>query len=310
MNREKLVKENIIKDYKKITNKFYIIMQYMWYRQSNLNEQKGEFIDLIYEIESLSGINKIYNKLDSLIEFLLLAIHSEQTLNNKETKINYKMNELQKDFYGKDSFIRDLILSKTIYYCDKCKNKKYSLNYILYFNINELIQNKIIKNNVNINDLLSIKQETFCEKCENIIYVNKTFVSLPKLLIIIIQNGENNKFNLIEKINIKNKDNKKIEYELINLIKKQKKTEKEYEIINLIKESNEDKNDIKETEEKESEENKNVITYLKSPINNLWYKYEEKEEVIEVNFDDIKNDNFIPNLLIYKEIDKTIIKNR
>ena len=110
LNRENLFNKNIIKNYKKITNLFYRIIQYMWYSKSNLDEEKGKYTDLLYQIQSLSGINNIYDRLDSLIEFLLLAIHSEQSKQNKEENINYKLNDLKNEFNKKNnSFIKKLI---------------------------------------------------------------------------------------------------------------------------------------------------------------------------------------------------------
>ena len=297
LNREQLFKENIIEDYKKITNKFYIIMQYMWHWKNISFEQKGQYTDLLLEIQSLSGINNIYDKLDLLIEFILLAIHSEQTINIKENKINYKLNELQIHFYRNNkSFIKDLIFCNLQLFCDKCNNKLYLNNYILYY-IGDLIKiNNITTKKVEtIENLLSFKQEIFCDKCQNIIYSNKIFISLPKVLIIIIQDIRNNdiKFKISEKINIKNVEKKKGEYELIS----------------LIKEIYKDKNDKKEKEEKEKEEkekgkikNKKVITYFKSPTNNSWYRFIEQNKIEPFFFKDIKNEDTIPSLLIYKKI--------
>ena len=134
-----------------------------------------------------------------------------------------------------------------------------------------------IKNNTETNteSLLSFKQEIFCNKFENMINSKKKFISFPKILIIIIQDKDKN--------HIKFKLNKKL------IIEKKKA---EYELISLIKEFN--KND--------KEENKKVITYLKSPINNLWYKYEEQHSIESLTFDIIENDKTIPSLLIYKII--------
>ena len=279
LNREKLFNKNIIKGYKKITNLFYKIIQYMWYSKSNLDEEKGKYMTLLYEIQSLSGINNIYDRLDSLIEFLLLAIHSEQSKQNKEENISYNLNDLQNEFYNKnDSFIKDLIYFKLEISCDKCHNKNNLYNYILYFSIRQLIPFNKIKNNTETNteSLLSLKQEIFCYKCKNVINSKKKFISFPKILIIIIQDKDKN--------NIKFKLNEKLIIE---------KKQPEYELISLIKEFN--KND--------REENKKVITYLKSPINNSWYKYEEQHSIELLSFDIIENDKTIPSLLIYKIID-------
>ena len=279
LNRQKLIKENYIKDYTIITNRFYIIMQYMWYRIVILNEQKEKYYALLYEIKSLSGINNIYDKLDSLIEFLLLAMHYEKIINNKEKK-NYKLNELKNVFNEKNnSFIKDLFFFEYKMLCNKCKYIIYFKNIILYFNIKELIKNK----NITIENLLSFKEEIFCNNCQKIIYSNKILISFPKILIKIIQDIENNNvnFKIAENIKLKNKEKKKIEYELIS----------------MIKEFDKDKN---------NKEIKKVKTFSKSPITNLWYKYEEQYDIKPLTFDIIKNDNIIPNLLIYKKIDNNI----
>ena len=183
LNREKLVKNHIIKDYKKITNIFYRIMQYMWYWK-RISDEKVEYADLLIQIQSLSGMNNIYDRLDLLIEFLLLAIHSEQNIDNKEENINYKLNNLQNEFNKKNnSFIKDLIFFELESSCDKCNNKIKFNNYILYYNISELMTyNIIINNSGNTESLLSLKQEIFCYKCENMIYSKKRFISFPKIL--------------------------------------------------------------------------------------------------------------------------------
>ena len=278
LNRKQLLKEKIIKNNRKITNIFYRIIQYIWYWKINSDEQKEKYLNFLYEIQSLSGINNIYDKLDLLIEFLLLAIHSEQNLQNKEENISYKLNDLQNEFNKKNnSFIKDLIYFELE--CKKCHNKINFNNYILYLNIKELMLFNKIKNNkgTNIENLLSLKQEIYCYNCKKMINSKKKFISYPKILIIIILDKEKDyiKFKLNEK-----------------LIIEKKKTE--YELISLIKEFNKDN----------SEENKKVITYLKSPINNSWYKYEEQHSIESLSFDIIENDYSIPNLLIYKKIDK------
>ena len=50
LNREILFNKKIIKGYKKITNLFYRIIQYMWYSKNNLDEEKGKYMTLLYEI--------------------------------------------------------------------------------------------------------------------------------------------------------------------------------------------------------------------------------------------------------------------
>ena len=138
--------------------------------------------------------------------------------------------------------------------------------------------NNIKNNTEKIESLLSLKQEIFCNKCEIMINSKKKFISYPKILIIIIQDKEKNhiKFELNEKL----------------IIEKKKA---EYELISLIKEFNKKDN--------EEHKNKNVITYFNSPINNLWYKYEEQHDIKSLTFDIIENDYSIPNLLIYIKID-------
>ena len=59
-----------------------------------------------------------------LIEFLLLAIHSEQSKQNKEENISYKLNDLQNEFNNKNnSFIKDLIYFELESSCKKCHYK-------------------------------------------------------------------------------------------------------------------------------------------------------------------------------------------
>ena len=284
LNREYVYKENMINNYKKITTKFYKIMQYMWYWKSNINEQKEEYIEFLNEIQSLSGISNIHDKIDSLIEFLLLSMHFEQAKSKIKENINYNLNTMKPEFFTiKDSFIMNLIYSKFKLTCDKCKSKKFLYAYMFYLNIKELIKNQNLQHSVQ--SLFSFKQEFFCDECQIMAYSDKEFNILPKILIIVIQDIENSNINLElnEKIYLKNQKKEIVEFELISIIK-------------------EDKNKIKNNK-KEKEGKKSVITYFKSPINNKWYKYEEKQNKIqEEYFEIIKFDNYIPSLLIYKKI--------
>jgi hypothetical protein len=253
----------------------------MWnYNQLNNNDE-GQSIIFLTEIQTLSQDFTIFKNIKLLIEFILLSMHYEQKLNdNIDLQIDYKIDEIKKDFYKfKNSFINDLFFFE-LGLKDKClcKVNFFSTYYMLSFDDDTLFKD-LKKQIINIDTLLSkaiIKLQ--CNKCKKSKKTKILFKSLPKILIIYIKPKiENNitfNYNIdieLKKYLLENKDN--ASFELISMIR--------------IGPNNE------------------IKTYCKSSKNNIWYIYTESlhqeyfEKIILPN--EIGNYRDIPNLLIYQK---------
>ena len=93
LNRNKLYKEKIIEENKKITFNFYKLMQYMWHWDPIIiNNDDDQSMIFMIEIISLFNNNLILNDIKLLIEFILLSMHCETKLIN----INNNINKLRK----------------------------------------------------------------------------------------------------------------------------------------------------------------------------------------------------------------------
>ena len=231
-NRNKLIKNNIIQDYKKITKNFYLLIQDMWNsniysndknNKDNNNGESSQSLIFVFEIAKY----KIFNDIKSLIGFLLLSMHFEQKLKNKKDSIQYDLNKFEKSMNGfnekETSFISELFFFKLSNIIDN----KYTINYMLNIDID----NKFFKSEkeyINISSLFS---------CQNIhiIFNNKVNLEIakikleksPKILIIFLKYDPNQILKLYckEKITIKeifvnSKKNIDGKYELISYIQK------------------------------------------------------------------------------------------
>jgi len=260
---------------------FYKLMNYMWnYNQLNNNDE-GQNINFLIEIQTLSQKLSIFKDIKLLIEFILLSMHNEQKLNNNiHLKIDYKIDEIKKDFFKfKNSFINDLFFFE-LGLKDKClcKVNFFSTYYMLSLDDDSLF--KDLKNqNINIYSLLSkaiIKLQ--CNKCNKSKKTKILFKSLPKILIIYIKPKIEN--NIIFNYNI--------DIELKKYLL-EKKDNARFELISMIRIG----------------PNNEIKTYCKSSKNNIWYKYTESldqeyfEEIILPN--ELGNYKDIPNLLIYQK---------
>ena len=275
LNKQFLINNKFIEN-SPITKKLYIIFQDKWYWTNN-NEIYGSLINDIKNEDS----NTFYNcKL--LIEFLLLNIHNEQRKENNKNFVkldSLKYNsedEMKRDFYeNNNTIIQKLFFFETMNYCkcEKCEigdYVSYRINCVLEFEL------EINKKEITINDLLdSLSQMKECVICKKkSLQLVTTFSSFPQFLIMVIKNNHKLKDNFKhnDKIQIKNYFNGINEYELVSFIKNPP---------------------IKE-------ENKEGVTYCKSPVNNEWYKY-EGTKCGKTNINDIiNNEKSIPYLLIYK----------
>ena len=213
-------------------------------------------------------------------------MHYEQKLNdNIDLKINYKLEEINKDFYKfKYSFINDLFFFELTSSQDNCickDNNLISTHYMLSFDDDKLF--KELKNQViNFETLLSqaiIKIK--CNKCQKSKKTKILFKSLPKILIIYIKQKIDN--NIIFKYNM--------EIDLKNNCLKNKNNTR-FELISMIKIGHD----------------RQIKTYCKSSKNDIWYIYTESQQqqqsIEEIQLSNIiESYKIVPNLLIYQKIE-------
>ena len=251
---------------------FFQILRMMWSHKTKFVEkikveQENIFLNFLIEIRQLSGINKeinIFNNLKILVETIILNLQKDycKIKYNKEfiyqnniyknnKGINQKNNE---KIFMQDLFFFDIWL---IQECKNCKRKieKNYTTYYLEFDVKE-----------NMEDMLSVlgglDEKLKCE-CGKDIAITRRFISLPKYLIIIINNNINKKIKNFGNINIK---------EFCKNIRKAK-----YELYGFV--------------------DKNSKTICKSPTDSKFYEY--GTEIIE-EVDKFNEENNNPNLLIYK----------
>ena len=284
LNRSNLIENKIVKSHN-LTEKFYELFQSMWnYSQENENNVNYQFMETIlgfsYNVE-------IFKDIKTLIEFILLSIHSEQKANENNSIIIYELESIKKELNNAYSFLTQLFSFNVLFNCKKCKEDYCTRLYMLNFDIDK-INSKSIGQTINfINLLKTEKFELFCNNCQNTIFSKISFGSFPIILIIIIKIKKNTKFKFdyIEKLELQNFFEQNIggnfQYELIDIIKCKDKKGNKYETEIYCKSSDND---------------------------NFWNKYTQTENGQEYqkiySLDKGKISEDVPYLLIYQKIDK------
>ena len=276
----------------------------------------------IYEITSflqvLGKLNTIYNTFqrrnpNELIYFILNILHKDLI----QTKNNFNIMNLNLNIKDKNNVINNkikfylssensLIFNNFNWFeikefqCSQCSNTKYDLltynTFLLDIqNCHKKNNNKNSNNYITIYDCLEFyqltKQQTLiCNNCKNnnILITSKIFSS-PNHFIFSLDRGidfdQNNTlikipFHLFDKI------------DLNNFIESQNAPQ-QYEIIGIVS------IDIKD---------KKYVNYSRSPVDKLWYSYNNKNiEPIDINNIINKHNNYkelIPCILIYKAIEQ------
>ena len=273
LNRNKLF-EIGIKPQKRITFKFFKIMQYMW----NINLDLGEevpIINFMIELNELFQDTNITGSMELLIESILLSMYYEYDLNYIE-KNNYNIKDMKESLsdYDHNSFIKDIFFFNLLS-DSKCKcDKKISSTKVLisFSESKEKIEALESKEKTMENLINEFKIDLFCNTCKETIQSKIQFESFPKILIIAVDKQKFNiKFKYEEQITIKDINQKEGKYELISVIQ------------NFLKEG--------------------IMSFLKSTKEKKWYhNKKEKSETLTSNY--LKNYvKDLPNLLIYQKID-------
>ena len=253
---------------------FFQILRMMWSHKTKFVEkikveQENIFLNFLIEIRQLSGINEeinIFNNLKILVETIILNLQKDYCKIKYNEEFIYQ-NNIYKNNKGLNQKNNEKIFMQDIFFFDigliqECKNCKRKIEdnyttYYLEFDVKE-----------NMEDMLSIfKNLDLKLKCEcgKDISITRRFISLPKYLIIIINNNINKKIKNFGNINIK---------EFCKNIRKAK-----YELYGFV--------------------DKNSKTICKSPTDSKFYEY--GTEIIEEG-DKFNEENNNPNLLIYKII--------
>ena len=269
-------KPNKIKnDYPFLFN-FFQILRIMWKFDSKFigiyaKDYESIFFNLLFQIRDLSKsqINiDIFDDIKILLEKVILNLQNDLYKLEKGKDFNYKDEIFQSEkqlnnLNEKTTFLQDLFFFKIelIQTLDKQEGKGYYQKYYLEFDINEEYKKSF--------DILYLFDK-LNETNGKINIINRKLISLPKYLIIIINNNKKINFKLFPK-NIM--DIEKFCKENINKTK--------YEFICFI--------DI------------NSTTFFKSIINSKWYKYDGKINVINNINNGIEFQNG-SNFVIYKQI--------
>ena len=154
-------------------------------------------------------MEKIINSPPKLFGFLLLELHNEIKILDRQKKINNyiqkvqkeekNLNEKEKEAYkffklqsqNENSFVQNLFfgIKKIIKSCEKCKTKAYIFRYFIFcpFNIEK------IKEMVDIKDLYENIQREFdsknkCQDCQNNFTMKIEIFEEPKILILLFFN--------------------------------------------------------------------------------------------------------------------------
>jgi hypothetical protein len=210
-------------------------------------------------------------------------MHNEEIIEEKK-KINYKLDSLkQTNIEKENSLIHDLFFFELEYICENNHTNNMTSNFILYISLKDMKNQK----NFNIESFLNTKKLEICSKCNKRQKFQFKFKNCPKILLIYFKEIDES-MKLILNNNIDLKD--------IILMDKNEKSAK-YNLIGIIKENGTFSNN-----------DKKVISFSLSPINNLWYDYSNFETAYQkdknnksIKFDDIKKDSKMPNLLIYEK---------
>ena len=256
-----------------------------------------------------------------LMNFLIMTLHEELNkailhttdiyINQDQTNQQLMFNLFVQDFIKNNkSIISDLFygVNYNIFQCQKCMRKSYNYQTYFFF-VFPLEEVRIFKNQnnfsnnynynmnfnnkeVNIYDCFLYDQRIDYLQGENGMYCNfcktntdtqmSTLISIgPEILIIILNRGQGNKFNI--KLNFVEQLN------LYNFIE-HKETGVNYQLIGVI------------THVGESGVSGHFIAYCKDPISNTWYKFNDSIVNQVTNFKAEVIDFAMPYILFYQKV--------
>ena len=329
-NIEQIANDNIEsndKNDKKLSTSYLKLIQNL----CNINETEAYSTDTF--MNTIKNINPLFeieneNNLKEFIIFIIEQLHKELKKKNPKIKdCNSKINETLDQYdrnktfnycYNKfkeeSSIISDLFfgLKETSNECLNCRNNynsrglpnnsicyNYEMFHCLIFPLEEIknIKNNYMRNNniqtnnnyITLNDCFSYNQrleyytgdnKNYCNVCKQLsdsCYNSKIFFS-PKIMILIMKRDQENEYNLNfeEKLDITefvySKDLPMLKYDLYGVI-----------------------SDIRK------EDNIYFVSSCKNPVDNKWYRYDDKEvtSISNVEKDVIQYGN--PYILFYKK---------
>ena len=268
---------------------------------------------ITYGNEKILGVLCDYNHTYKSVEkrnpcdtigFLLSTLHNElNKKNNNNIENNFDKDDKQSTIkFGIINFVNknDSIISNTFsyfiikeFYCEECTKTIYNFQNFNTLDLDILETSKQKGNNksINIKDCLDYfcekkTKKRFCEKCKKNVNVDITskIYSSPNYFIFLLDRGNldenlNIKFDIEEKIDLKKyieKENTPYLYELVGIV-----------TINIIE--------------------KKYESFSKSPIDQMWYLYDEKDAQLRKDIVFSNNNEmifYIPCILFYKKIIK------
>ena len=299
-----------------LSSSFKLLIDNLWPDNYNQIQNKyfapNEFKDKISKMNPLfKGIAA--NDAKDLVNFIIMTLHSELNAKNVSNQNDdYGMIDQTNKELVYDSFIKDYINSNSsiiseLFYahnysiseCTNCHKKTYNyqIYFFMIFYLEEVRKYKILMDN-NINNELNIydcfdydgrlnfltgESSMYCNYCgENCDFTMETkLAGCPKILILLLNRGQGNKFDV--KINFE---------KIINLNKyiENTNTDCNYELIGVI------------THIGESSMSGHFIAYCKDPLSNNWHKYNDAFVDEVKNFEEEVINYAMPYLLFYQKM--------
>ena len=299
-----------------LSSSFKLLIDNLW--PDNYNEVLNKYYAPYEFKDKISKMNPLFegiaaNDAKDLVNFIIMTLHSE--LNTKKVSNQYDdygmIDQTNKELVY-DSFIKDYINSNSsiiseLFYahnysiseCTNCHKKTYNyqIYFFMIFYLEEVRKYKILMDN-NINNELNIydcfdydgrlnfltgESSMYCNYCgENCDFTMETkLAGCPKILILLLNRGQGNKFDV--KINFE---------KIINLNKyiENTNTDCNYELIGVI------------THIGESSMSGHFIAYCKDPLSNNWHKYNDAFVDEVKNFEEEVINYAMPYLLFYQKM--------
>ena len=302
LNKKRIQQIYIQRESKPLSYEYVEVLKNLWLNENIKTYNPNNMVNFVQEMNPfLSGIE---SDIKDLLFFLINNMHHElnkienpiQYIPNNSIKYNYQLVfEMFSNYFNTNykSIISELFyaLKNDTLTCDNCRSTSHSLNNydILNFPLEQVREFKGYSyDTVHVEECFDYNERKinlyncknyfcdFCNKFSNAMLTSK-LISIPKILVVVLGRKEEKDFN----INV-------VFEEILNLrkyafydINKNK-----YELIGVISNLS------------EFREEKNYIAFNKSTIDKKWYLYEDDKEVVEVQFNDVK-ERGKANVLIY-----------
>ena len=302
LNKKRIQQIYIQREAKPLSYEYVKVLKNLWLNENIKTYSPTEMVNFVQEMNPFLSGNE--SDIKDLLFFLINNMHHElnkienpiQFIPNNLIKYNYQLVfEMFTNYFNTNfkSIISELFygLKNDTLTCDNCRTTSHSLNNydIMNFSLDQVREFKgysydtvFVEECFDFNErkieLYNCKNYfcDFCNKFANAKLTSK-LISIPKILVLVLGRKEEKDFN----INV-------VFEEILNLRKYAfyDLDKNKYELIGVVSNIS------------EFREEKNYIAFNKSSINKKWYLYEDNKEVVEVQFNEVKEKGKA-NVLIY-----------